>query len=51
MGEGEMDRIAELIHASVFRDRNVEQECRNLRSAHAEIRFGYSAAQLDLVRA
>lgn len=51
MGEGEMDRIAELIHASVVRSQNVEEECRRLRAAHPEIRFGFGLAQLDRVRA
>jgi glycine hydroxymethyltransferase len=51
MGEGEMGRIAELIHASVVGHKNVEDECRRLRSEYREIRYGYRLDQIELVPA
>ncbi|HEX5136071.1 MAG TPA: serine hydroxymethyltransferase [Planctomycetota bacterium] len=51
MGEAEMGRIAELIHASVVAHKNVADECRRLRAAHPEIRYGYRLDQIELVHA
>jgi glycine hydroxymethyltransferase len=51
MGEGEMGRIAELIHASVVQHKNVEEECRRLRAGFREIRYGYRLDQIELVPA
>ena len=50
MGEAEMARIAELIHDCLVQGKNVEDECRRLRAAHAEIRFGYGHDQVGLAR-
>ena len=41
MGDAEMGRIADLIHACLVKGQGVEAECRKLRSEHREIRFGY----------
>jgi glycine hydroxymethyltransferase len=51
MREAEMDRIAELMRECLVGGKNVEGECRKLRAEHAEIRFGYSLAQLELAHA
>jgi glycine hydroxymethyltransferase len=51
MGEGEMGRIAELIHAAVVGRKGVEDECRRLRSEYREIRYGYRLDQIELVPA
>jgi len=50
MGEAEMARIADLIHASAVESRDVAAECRKLRSEYGEIRFGFGLGQVDLVR-
>jgi glycine hydroxymethyltransferase len=51
MGESEMGRIAELIHASVVGHKNVEEDCRRLRSEFPEIRYAYRLDQIELVPA
>lgn len=48
MGEGEMGRIADLIHACLVRGQGVEEECHRLRAGHREIRFGYSLKDAEL---
>ncbi len=50
MGEPEMGRIAELIHACLVLGKDVEGEGRRLRSEHAEIRFGYRSDHAELLR-
>jgi glycine hydroxymethyltransferase len=51
MGESEMARIAELIHAAIVGSKGVEEECRRLRSGYREIRYGYRLDQIELVPA
>lgn len=50
MGEPEMARIAELIHACLVLGKGVEDECQRLRAEHTEIRFGYHLDQAELAR-
>jgi len=50
MGEAEMGAIADLIHACVVDGKRVAKECQQLRSKHAEIRFGYSLDQVELAK-
>ena len=50
MGEAEMARIAELIHACLVLGKVVGDECRKLRSEHSEIRFGYRSEEAELAR-
>jgi glycine hydroxymethyltransferase len=50
MGEAEMARIAELIHDCLALGKNVEDECRRLRAAHAEIRFGFTLDDAGFAR-
>jgi glycine hydroxymethyltransferase len=50
MGDKEMARIADLIHACLVLGKGVEDECRRLRADHREIRFGYGLEQIALAR-
>jgi glycine hydroxymethyltransferase len=47
MGEAEMDRIAELIHECVVGGKDVTAECKQLREAFPEVKFGYGVGQLS----
>jgi glycine hydroxymethyltransferase len=51
MGEAEMGRIAELMHRCLVKGEEVGADCARLRDEFAEIRYGYSLADLDGARA
>ena len=48
MGEQEMGRIAELIHACVVEGKKVAEDCRRLRAEHPEIKYGFTLDQIEL---
>lgn len=47
MGEAEMDQIAGLFHDCIVKDKDVTGECKRLREAFPEIKFGFAAGQLS----
>jgi glycine hydroxymethyltransferase len=50
MGEAEMGRIAELIHASLVKGQGgVEDEAKRLRTEYREIQFGYDLEDVEAV--